>query len=308
MRRFLNSECIVTCAGPETARPCDNGLVSAYLVSEAYLVPDPYNHGAWLVRKDEADQSWVDIAHPEHLEFDYMVRIGWLIDDWATAAGITLDGRLRVVHVGGAGMSLARWLAVLRPTSAQIVLEPDAGLTAAVRLALPLPPHSGIKVRATDGRAGIQAMTDGFAQVVILDAFDHGQVPASLVSAEFFQDIRRVLTPGGLLAVNLVEANPHDWSRRTVASVAGVFGHTCLVAEQSGFKGHRVTNLVIGASDAPLPIDALTRRAAGAALPCRLLAGDGLTRWLAGARPFTDADAMPSPPRLKGELTWYSSG
>jgi len=277
-------------------------------VSESYFVPDPYNHGAWLVRKDDADQSWVDVTHPEHLEFDYMARIGWLIDDWATSRGITLDGRLRVVHVGGAGMSLARWLAVTRPTSAQIVLEPDAELTAAVRLALPLPPHSGVKVRAVDGRAGLAAMAEGFAQVVILDAFDHGQVPSSLVSAEFFRDARRVLTPDGLLAVNLVDANPHDWSRRAVASVAGVFGHTCLIAEQSGFKGQRVTNLVIGASDAPLPLDALTRRAAGAVLPCRLLADDDLTRWLAGAHPFTDDDAVPSPPRRKGELTWYSSG
>ena len=274
-------------------------------MSEPFLVPDPYHSGAWLVRKDDADQSWVDVAHPEHLEFDYMVRIGWLIDDWATSRGITLDGRLRVVHIGGAGMSLARWLAVTRPTSAQIVLEPDAELTAAVRLALPLPAHSGVKVRAVEGRTGLQAMADRLVQVVILDAFDHGQVPGALVSTEFFRDVRRVLTPDGLLAVNLVDAHPHAWSRRVVASLSEAFGSICLIAEQSGFKGRRVTNLVVGASAKPLPQDALTRRTAGAALPCRLLAGNDLAKWLAGAKAFTDADAVSSPPRGKGELTWY---
>ena len=278
---------------------CDNGRVS-----ESYLVPDPYTPGAFLVRKDGADQSWIDPAHPAHLEFDYMVRIGWLIDDWATARGFGPSDRLRVVHVGGAGMSLARWLAVTRPTSAQIVPEPDAPLTAAVREVAPLPPHSGIKVRPVDGMAGLGAMTDGFAQVVILDAFDHGQVPASLVAPKFFELARRVVGDG-LLAVNLVDAHPHAWARRVVAGLASTFADVCVIAETGAFKGHRVSNLVVGASSGPLPLDALTRRAAGAALPCRALSGDDLTRWLAGAKPFTDTDAQPSPPRAGGELTWY---
>jgi len=269
------------------------------------VVPDAHWPGAYLVRKDGADQSWIDPAHPEHLEFDYMVRIGWLIDGWADACGLGAGDRLRIVHVGGAGMSLARWVAATRPTSAQIVLEPDAGLTAAVREALPLPAHSGIKVRAEDGRAGLDAMSDASAQVVILDAFAGGQVPASLVSAQFFELARRVLVPGGLLAVNLVDAHPHDWARRAVAGVVAAFDDVCLLAESSAFKGRRVANLVIGADQWPLPLDALVRRAAGAAWPCRVLAGAGLRRWLAGANPFTDADAQPSPPRADGELTWY---
>ena len=269
-----------------------------------YLVPDPFNPGAFLVRKDGADQSWLDPAHPGRLEFDYMVRIGWLIDDWAAARGYGPAERLRVVHIGGAGMSLARWLAVTRPTSAQVVLEPDIALTAAVRRAVPLPHRSGIKVRAVDGRAGLEVMADGFAEVVILDAFADGQVPASLVSVEFFALVRRVLAPGGLLAVNLVDAHPHVWAKRAVAGLCATFADTCLIAETGAFKGHRVSNLVVGASDGPLPTERLRRRAAGAARPCRLLADD-LPAWLAGARPYDDADAQPSPRRAEGELTWF---
>jgi len=270
-----------------------------------YLVPDPYNAGAWLVTKDGADQSWLDPAHPTRLEFDYMQRITWLIDTWANQAGLPDRARLRVVHIGGAGMSLARWVAATRPHSAQIVLEPDTAITAAVREYVPLGAHSGIKVRPLDGRTGIAAMPDGYADVVILDAFDHRQVPASLVSSELMEDASRVLAFGGLLAVNLIDAHPHDWSKRVVATIGAVFAATGLLAEPSALKAHRVTNLVIGASQTPLPVDALVRRAAGAPFPCTFMYDDALTRWTGGAKPFTDADATPSPPRSVSELSWY---
>jgi len=261
--------------------------------------------GAWIVTKDGADQSWLDLGDPTRLEFDYMRRISWLIDTWANQAGFGDGERLRVVHIGGAGMSLARWVAATRPTSAQIVLEPDTAITEAVRELAPLGAHSGIKVRAVDGRTGIAAMPDAYADVVILDAFDNRQVPASLVSGEFMTDARRVIAPGGLLAVNLIDAHPHDWSKRVAATVGGVFTATGLLAEPSALKAHRVTNLVIGASQAPLPVDALTRRAAGASFPCTFMYGETLTRWTGGAKPFTDADAEPSPPRAVSELSWY---
>jgi len=41
--------------------------------------------------------------------------------------------RLRVIRVGGAAMTLPRYVAATRPSSAQIVLEPDIELTAFVR-------------------------------------------------------------------------------------------------------------------------------------------------------------------------------
>ena len=274
-------------------------------MTSEYLIPDPYVPGAWIVTKDGADQSWLDPAHPTRLEFDYMQRIAWLIDTWAQQGRLPDGARLRVVHIGGAGMSLARWVAATRPHSAQIVLEPDAAITAAVREFAPLGLHSGIKVRPLDGRTGIAAMPDAYADVVILDAFDHRQVPASLVSKEFMADARRVLHPHGLLAVNLIDAHPHDWSKRVIATVGQVFSGTGLLAEPSALKAHRVTNLVIGASQSPLPVDALTRRAAGAAFPCAFIYGDDLSRWTGGAKPFTDADAEPSPPRAVSELSWY---
>ena len=264
----------------------------------AELVPDREEPGAWFVRIGGIDQSWIDPDAPQHLEFDYMVRIGQHLDAHAPAGQ-----RLRVIHIGGAGMSLARYVAATRPTSPQIVLEPDAALTAQVRATLPLAPHSGIKVRAVDGRTGIAQLPDDYADIVILDAFADGQVPSSLVSIEFFADVARVLHHDGALLANLVDDRPFDWSRRLMAGVVETFGQASLSAEPAVFKGRRFGNLVGAGCRTGLPLGQLTRRAAGSAFPYRLLSGVELSGFIAGAKPFTDADAEPSPTH-EHWLTW----
>lgn len=122
------------------------------------LVPDHAYPAAYLLQVDGTDQSYVDLDDPTRLEFDYVERIADVVD----LAGPP-GQRLRVIHVGGAGLTVARYVAATRPTSAQIVLEPDAELTHFVRQHLPLPRQSGIKVRDVDGRAGIADLVDEYA-------------------------------------------------------------------------------------------------------------------------------------------------
>lgn len=122
---------------------------------------------------DEVAHSWVDLDDPTRLEFAYMLRMADYID-YAAPAG----QRMRVIHVGGGAMTMARYIAARRPTSPQIVLEPNEQLSDEVRAKLPLPARSGIKVRPLDGRTVIAAMPDDYAQVIIVDAFADARVPA----------------------------------------------------------------------------------------------------------------------------------
>src|SRR4051812_43256994 len=126
---------------------------------------------------DGQDQSYVDLADPGHLAFDYVRRIGDVLDSWGTPGD-----RARVLHIGGAGLTLPRYVAHTRPGSAQVVLEPAAEVTELVRHELPLPRHSGVKVRPTDGRTGLGAIRDGSLDLVVVDAFAEGRVPADLVT------------------------------------------------------------------------------------------------------------------------------
>ncbi|EFQ83970.1 hypothetical protein HMPREF0063_10686 [Aeromicrobium marinum DSM 15272] len=253
------------------------------------LVPDRARPGGWTLRVDGTEQSYVVLDDPLHLEFEYVRRMADVLDV------IETPDRLRVVHVGGAAMTLPRYVAATRPGTAQVVLEPDEELTDLVRARLPLPDRSGIKVRPVGGRAGIAAMRDDWADVVVLDAFDGAQVPAELVTREFLADVARVLVGGGLVLLNLADRAPFPWLRRVLAGVGEEFGTVVASGEPATLKGRRSGNVLLVASTAAVPWRDLARRAAGAPLPYRVLDPRETRDRFGGGTAFSDADTAPSP-------------
>lgn len=268
-------------------------------MSETWFVPDTVRRGAMSIRIGGTDQSYVDPHDPTHLEYDYVQRIADLIDAHAAPGE-----RLRVVHLGGAGMTLARYVAHTRPTSAQIVCEPDAELTDLVREHLPLPRRSGIKVRPVDGRSGVAAMPDGYADIVVVDAFAGARVPAELGTSEFIAELRRILTGAGVVCMNVTDRGPFDYARRLLAGFDTAFEHLLVGTEPATLKGRRFGNLVLLASPAGLPVDVLTRRWAAAAFPYRIVQDAALRRLIGAATPFTDTDRDSSPPPPSGRTAF----
>lgn len=264
------------------------------------IVPDRDRPSAFTLRIDGTDQSYVDLDDPLRLEFDYMQRIADVIDAHGAAGE-----PLRCVHVGGAALTIARYVAATRPRSAQTVLEPDEIVTALVREQLPLPRNSGIKVRAVDGRSGVAALRDDFADVIVLDAFDGAQIPAELGTAEFLAELARVVVPGGLVLLNLADRAPFPYVRRVVRGVCDSFAQVMISAEPATLKGRRFGNVLVVASQAPLPWEPLARRAASSPFPYRVLPYREVAEKFAAKHPFTDADSQrsPAPP---GGATFFS--
>ena len=192
-------------------------------------------------------------------------------------------------------MTLARYVATVRPRSPQIVLEPAADVTELVRRQLPLPRQSGIKVRPVDGRSGVRALRDRHAELVVLDAFADARVPPELVTTEFLADVARALEPDGLLALNLTDRAPFGWTRRVVAALRTTFPELLLTAEPATLRARRLGNLVVVASRGPVPLADLRRRAASAAAPYRVLDLTQVSDGFGGGTPFTDGDSAPSP-------------
>ena len=256
------------------------------------IVPDHIHAGAFVVRTGVTEQSWIDLEDPTRIEFEYVRRIVEALH--ATVLARPAGQRIRVVHVGGGGLSLPRYVAAVRPHSAQIVIEPDGALVATVREKLPLPRNSGIKIRELDGRTAIAALPDDYADAVIVDAFRGAVVPAELATAEWFADLARVLRDGGVMIMNLGDRAPFDWGRRCLAGMATAFRQVAVSAEIPVWKGRRYGNLVAVASPAPLPLAELERDLARTAFPYRLLATGGLNAWLGAASTFTDEDSADS--------------
>lgn len=191
----------------------------------------------YVLELDDMQQSAVDLGDPTRLVFDYMRRVGDVIDRLP-------PGPLRVLHVGGAAMTLPRYIHATRPRSSQIVLEPSVEIIERVRREAPLPPRSGIKVRPVDGKSGVGGVRDGFADMVILDAFDGGHTPAELTSAAFVEDVRRVLAPSGVFVANLVDRAPFARVRDFVAAARDL-GDMVVGVEPATMKGRRPGNLII---------------------------------------------------------------
>ncbi len=280
-------------SGPAVRADVDSGV--------AELVADPGRPRAWTLRVDGIPQSHVDLDDPLYLEFEYVRRLGHLADLAAP------DGqRLRVLHLGGGGLTLARYVAAARPGSSQLAVDSDGALVDLVRRRLPLdqPARSAgrrasrVRVRVGDARAVVAQVRAGSFDMVIADLFAGARTPAHVTTVEFAAAAAAALAPAGIFAANMGDGPPLAHARARIATVRAVFPHACLVADPGVLRGRRFGNLVLAASRRALPLGALAGRAAGDPFPGRVLGGANLDQFAAGATPLRDgeAEASPAPP------------
>jgi spermidine synthase len=256
----------------------------------AKLMPDIDRRRAWLLTVDGAPQSYVDLDAPTHLEFEYVRRLGHVLDT-VVEPGRALD----VVHLGGGALTLPRYLAATRPGSHQDVVEADRALLALVTEHLPLPEAAGITLHGADARDWLEATEPGSADVVLADVFGGSRVPAHLTSVAYARAAGQALRSDGVYLANLADAAPFAFLRSQLATFSTVFEELALIAEPGVLRGRRFGNAVLVASHRPLDTAALARRTASDAFPARVEHGSALRDFIGGAAPVHDEDAVPSP-------------
>ncbi|HEX6524080.1 MAG TPA: fused MFS/spermidine synthase [Streptosporangiaceae bacterium] len=264
------------------------------------LLRDLDRANGWMLLVDGIPQSYVDLDDPEYLEFEYVRRLGHVIDTAAPGGE-----PLRVLHLGAGGLTLARYVAATRPGSSQLAVDNDAALVDLVRANLPLSRNPGsrkprsrnsrIRVRIGDARQVLSTLRPSSFDMVIADVFAAGSTPASMTSAEFVTAVRNVLRTDGVFAANVADGGPLMHVRAQVATVGEVFSRLGLIGDTGVLRGRRFGNLIVVASPRELPIPALTRRAAADPMPTRVVDGEDLTRFASGAKPVNDTTATPSP-------------
>ncbi len=255
---------------------------------EVELLRDLDRQDGWVLSKDGVPQSYVDLQDPTFLEFEYVRLMADVID-------LLDEGPLSCVHVGGGACTIPRYVAATRPGSRHIVIEPDGLLVNLVREQLDLRSVPKLKMIIAGGREGTAKVWDSSADLVVLDAFTGATMPVELATVEYLGDVARVLRPSGTLLVNLADGKGLAFARRLLATVTGAFRHVALLAEPGVMRGRRFGNLIVAASRAELPLDPLTRRAAGGLTQARCVYGEALENFVAGAAPIKDGDAVLAP-------------
>jgi len=146
-------------SGRREARPSADSVESIH--GRAELLRDADRRAAWLLLVDGVPQSHVDLDDPGYLDFEYVRRLGHVID-----TALPPGQPLRVLHLGAGALTLARYVAATRPGSPQLAVEVDAALLDLVRLRLPL---RAVRVRVGDARGVLERLRAGSFDVVIAD-------------------------------------------------------------------------------------------------------------------------------------------
>jgi spermidine synthase len=237
--------------------------------------------------------SHLDLVDPTRLEFEYMQQMAAVIDRLGEPGA-----PLRVIHLGAAGCTMARYVQAVRPGSHQLAVELDATLVELVRTWFDLPRAPLLKLRTGDARAELARLPSASADVVIRDVFAGDTTPEHVTTLEFTADVARVLRPGGVYLANCADRPPLDRAKSEVATLRAIFTDVAAIAEPGQLRGRRYGNIVLAGTDTPglLGSADLARAARSLPAPTRLLHDRELATFAGGAVPRRDSpDATGTP-------------
>jgi hypothetical protein len=239
----------------------------------ARLVRDPRRKGGWTLLFEEVQQSYVDVADPLYLSFEYTRRIAAVVDTVAP-----LGRPLTVLHLGGGAFTMPRYVTATRPGSTQVIVERDRQLAEFVQRVVPLADATGVSFVFGDAREVVSDIPASSYDLVIGDVYDAAQMPQSVSDVTFAAEVARILGPDGVYAVNVADLAPLTFSRGQAATLRTAFADVCLLVRPELLRGRRFGNVVFAASPAAdrLPVGRLAAILGRDRQPARVVSGAGL--------------------------------
>ena len=263
----------------------------------ATITPDRWVPGAFTLTVDGTPQSHVNLDDPADLFFEYVQRMGHVIDQ------LGMPGEpITAVHLGAGALTLPRYIEATRPGSRQQVVELESDLVDFVRAELPWSKKASIRVRHGDAREVLGKLPPGLhgtVDLVVVDVFSGARTPAHVTSIEFYRLAVALLSPRGIILANVADGPGLACARSAAATLSAVLPSVAVLAETQILKGKRFGNLVMVGSASELPFEWMPRLLAAGPHPSKVVMGPELREFIAGAPVVVDATAIPSPPPTK---------
>lgn len=254
----------------------------------AVIEADPRRPTGRVLLLDGAPHSYVDLADPTYLRYDYAKAVVSAVDSRFAARK-----PLRSYHIGGGGLTVPRYLDRTRPGTTSVVSEIDPGVVRVNGERLGLRPVPEIDIRVEDARLGLGKLADASYDLVVGDAFGGVSVPWHLTTREALGEVDRVLADDGMYVVNLLDYGPLAFARAEVATMRNVFEHVALATETDTLTGGEQAggNLVVIASQTPIDARAVASRVTALGANWSLLSAAELDGWTGAAPVLTDDHA-----------------
>lgn len=220
-----------------------------YTIRVARTIRDDTGAPLHELQLDHLVHSYADPDDPAHLEYGYL-RIFNDVVEW-TARERTPS---RLLFVGGGGYTLPRLVSETHPLTDIDVVEIDPAVTRVAARYFGVPRDAAIRTINEDARWFAMRASEPY-DVIFVDAFNDLSVPYHLTTRESTQLLKRLLTPGGAIVVNLID----DYGRgrflasyvRTLQSVFGERNVGVMAEAMEDLSSERSTFVVVASESLP---------------------------------------------------------
>ena len=158
------------------------------------------------------------LKEPQKLIFDYTQMM---------LTGLYLNASpKRILIIGEGGGTIPTALHEMLPDAQIDLVELDKSVDSVARQYFDFKPDGKLRVFIEDGRVFVKRMIPQKPNydMVLLDAFDADYIPEHMLTREFLQEVKSIMTPNGVIVANTFSDSAlYDYESTTYRAVFGPF-------------------------------------------------------------------------------------
>ncbi len=246
-----------------------------FVQEHATIYDDGLVQGAKILAIGGAEQSHVNLSHPDEVFYEYLARV-------ANHLTVLKDPEtpLKMLHLGAGALTLARWASVVYPASTHVAVDIERELLEFVITNLPLPQNCSLTTIVADAREVLTNELEGQKfDVIIVDIFSGPEAPEHLTVPEYYLELANALEDDGLLFVNIGDDPPLSFTDRQVAAAQQGFSFVMLSSSPEMLTRRLPGNLILTASKSRIDGTSIEQCQAAGPFPSEIRHSTGLDRF-----------------------------